>query len=121
MVCCPACGHSFPDPSRSRLARWVSRLLAGPRAPLGIGPPSMGNAVVPCGLTLRDVKAGCRACVLRLDGVSPVRREQLEAIGLRAGRPVRVIQHTPVTVVEVDQTEIALERDLARGISVIAD
>jgi Fe2+ transport system protein FeoA len=34
---------------------------------------------------------------------------------------VRVIQHTPVTVVEVDQTEVALERDLARGIAVIAD
>jgi Fe2+ transport system protein FeoA len=89
--------------------------------PLGTGFPPEGSAVVPCGLTLCDVKAGCRACVLRLEGIPPARREQLEAIGLRAGRSVRVLQHTPVTIVEVDQAEIALERDLARGISVTAD
>jgi Fe2+ transport system protein FeoA len=40
--------------------------------------------------------------------------ELLRAYGIEPGRTVRVEQHSPVTVVHVDETDVALERDLAR-------
>jgi Fe2+ transport system protein FeoA len=42
----------------------------------------------------------------------------LQAYGLVPGRYVRVLQHNPVTVVQVEHCEIALEDELARQICV---
>ena len=48
--------------------------------------------------------------------ISPVQREQLAAYGLAAGRPLRVIQQRPLTVIEVDGLELALEHAVSRHI-----
>ncbi len=40
------------------------------------------------------------------------------AYGLTPGAQVRVVQHSPVTVVQVENLEIALERSLAEGIRI---
>jgi Fe2+ transport system protein FeoA len=51
-------------------------------------------------------------------GLPQERRAHLQAYGLVPGRFVRVLQHNPVTVVQVEHCEIALEDDLACQICV---
>jgi Fe2+ transport system protein FeoA len=51
-------------------------------------------------------------------GLPPERWAHLQAYGLVPGRFVRVLQHNPVTVVQVEHCEIALEDELACQIRV---
>jgi Fe2+ transport system protein FeoA len=64
--------------------------------------------------TLADVQPGGKA---RLAGFCPGlqadRRAQLLAYGMTPGHSVLVIQHSPVTVVQVEHTELAMEIELA--------
>lgn len=70
------------------------------------------------GTSLAALKAGnCGRvrCVLRdLTG----RAERLAALGVTPGAAVRVLQTFPVIVFECDQTEVAIERALARAVVV---
>jgi Fe2+ transport system protein FeoA len=120
MTCCPACGHSTIDPSRSLAARvlagvrhGVRRARAGRRAPAARLAEVPILAEVP---TLADVPPGCRASVIGFAPAGGQRCEQLQAYGLSPGHRVRVLQQTPVTVVQVDHTELALETDVARAV-----
>jgi Fe2+ transport system protein FeoA len=72
------------------------------------------------GPTLADVPPGKRARIADWRAFSVERRQQLRGYGLSIGSLVRVIQQTAATVVLVDYTELALERDLARLILVEA-
>lgn len=51
-------------------------------------------------------------------GLSPERRAQLQAYGLAPGYCLRVLQHHPVTVVQIEHTELALEPGLAEQVCV---
>jgi Fe2+ transport system protein FeoA len=70
--------------------------------------------------TLADVLPGEGA---KLTGFAPElpseRWAHLQAYGLVPGRYVRVLQHNPVTVVQVEHCEIALEGELAAQIRVL--
>jgi len=71
-----------------------------------------------CG-SLADVTPGCRACIQGFDpGIPQNRQDHLMAYGLIPGHWVEVLQHSPVTVVKVDNTELALEDKLASQIKV---
>ena len=54
-----------------------------------------------------------------LPGMPPERRAQLQAYGLLPGQSLRVLQHKPVTIIQVDLTELALETELARAVMVV--
>jgi ferrous iron transport protein A len=116
MVCCPHCGHTTIDPSQSQLVRFGARLLRL------IGRHGSGTAddtaLLAGRLSLADVRPGERARVIAIDGLGPAEREQLQSYGLLPGRDVRVLQHAPATVIQVDQTELAFEDDIARKIRV---
>jgi Fe2+ transport system protein FeoA len=66
---------------------------------------------------LRQVSPGKR---VRVTGFTPrlnaERRAHLQAYGVIPGHWVQVTQHSPVTVVRIEQTEIALESGLASEI-----
>lgn len=80
---------------------------------------SGGRAGLSQELTLADVPPDCQAKVIGfLPGLPRERRAHLQAYGLVPGYWVRVIQQSPVTVVQVEHTELALERELARGVQV---
>jgi Fe2+ transport system protein FeoA len=69
------------------------------------------------GATLDGAVVGGRVSIVGFDGaMSTGHRELLRAYGIEPGRTVRVEQHAPVTVVQVDQTEVALEADLAKRV-----
>jgi len=69
--------------------------------------------------SLADVSPGCRVCVRGFAPGLPLnRQDHLMAYGLIPGNWVEVVQHSPVTVVQVDNTELALEGELASKIEV---
>ena len=49
-------------------------------------------------------------------GLSPEHRAHLQAYGVLPGHEVLVLQHSPVTVAQVEHTELALEAGVARQI-----
>lgn len=70
-------------------------------------------------MTLTDVLPGDRAHIAGFsDALSLQQREHLQAYGLVAGRTVRVLQHAPVTVIQVEHLELALEAELANLVHV---
>ena len=71
---------------------------------------------------LKDVRPGQFARVAGFSStLSPERRTQLRAYGLVPGRRIRVLQHNPVSVIQVEHTEIALEQELAGEIFMSED
>lgn len=116
LACCPQCGYEVINPDGSRLARWLNRnfglLVQQFRSATAADEPFHGStlAVAPQGQ------------LARIQGFAPgfpsQRRAHLEAYGVDEGTVVRVVQHTPVIVLQVDNLELALERELADQILV---
>jgi Fe2+ transport system protein FeoA len=68
---------------------------------------------------LAGIRPGRQAKILGFSAnLPPDRLAHLLAYGLLPGRQVQVLQHTPVTVVQIEHFELALERALAREIRV---
>lgn len=71
--------------------------------------------------TLAEVCPGAQVRIVDLEELSAPARARLLALGLCPGRCVEVIRHSPVTLVRVEHSELALEAELARGIKVKAE
>jgi Fe2+ transport system protein FeoA len=71
------------------------------------------------GVTLADVPPGSHAELIGFTDTFPAdRKAYLQAYGLVLNHQVQVVQHTPVTIIRLDNIELALENDLAKGIKV---
>lgn len=70
--------------------------------------------------TLAEVRPGDMARVIRFSSAAPAWQERLLAHGVAPGCVVHVTQHQPVTIIQIDNTELGFERDLARAIEVEA-
>ncbi len=70
--------------------------------------------------TLAEVRPGRMARIIRFSSASPRWQERLLAHGVAPGCVVRVAQHQPVTIIQIDHTELGFERELARAIEVEA-
>jgi Fe2+ transport system protein FeoA len=69
--------------------------------------------------TLANILPGENAIIVDfLPGISSEQRAHLLAYGVIPGSIIRVIQQTPVTILEVDQLELALEKKIANSIKV---
>jgi Fe2+ transport system protein FeoA len=64
------------------------------------------------------LKPGARGVVVRITRDVSGRRDRLAALGVTRGATIRVLQTFPGIVFECDQTEIAIERAVARTILV---
>jgi Fe2+ transport system protein FeoA len=107
LVCCPACGYSTVNPARSKLAQFWTSLRR------------RKTLEKESGMTLTDVFPGARVRIAGFSGdLSSHQQEHLQAYGLVAGRKVRVLQHSPVTVVQVEHLELAMEAELAGKVRV---
>lgn len=76
------------------------------------------NAVDPPFATLDAVPIGSCARVVGFQGLPPGQIAHLLGYGLSPGRRVTVLQQLPVTVVQVENTQIALESDMAGSVHV---
>ncbi len=98
-------GHEFR--SRSGRSRFRHR-----HAPLRSDQPVVE-------LSLLDVPAGFWAQVTGFSQhISFERQMHLQSYGLVAGYWVRVVQHAPVTILQVENLELALEKGLACEVQV---
>jgi Fe2+ transport system protein FeoA len=70
---------------------------------------------------LSALPPGTRGAVVRVTRDLTSRAERLAAMGVTAGAQVRVLQTFPGIVFECDQTELAIERLVARAIWVELD
>lgn len=70
-------------------------------------------------LTLAETPVGSQVRVTGFRrGLAADRQSQLQSYGLAPGRLVQVLQHSPVTVLQIEQFELALERDMAALVEV---
>jgi Fe2+ transport system protein FeoA len=67
------------------------------------------------------MRAGAQGRVLNVVRDLTGRTERLAALGITPGATIRVLQTFPVIVFECDQTEIAIERAMARVVWVEPD
>jgi Fe2+ transport system protein FeoA len=98
LVCCPACGHTTVDPGQSRLVRWLTALLDRSTARQ---------------LTERTTPQSAERAHLPHATLADVPLDQLHGYGILPGCVLRVVQRTPVTVVQIEHTELALETAIA--------
>jgi Fe2+ transport system protein FeoA len=78
----------------------------------------------PAAFTLRPLSAlapGSRGRIARVTRDLTPRAERLAAMGVTAGASVTVLQTFPGIVFECDQTELAVERQVARSILIEVD
>ena len=126
LTCCPNCGYENVDIQQSSLARLASRLfrrlhLSPHPSPLPPHPSPLpkGEGVMHPIYRLSEVQPGRRTRVVDfLPGLPADRRAQLQAYGLTPGYSIQVVQHSPVTIIQIDQTELALEPSLAYQVQV---
>ena len=135
--CCPKCGTSNINPDKSRLARWLMRALRqaqGTKTPLAaplaapVAEPVEAPVVEPACTepvervearrTLASVQPGCDVLITGYGNLTGSQRQHLQAYGLTPGRRVRVLAQRPVTIVQVEQTELAFESGIAARVLV---
>lgn len=114
IICCPECGYTDVDPTKSKVVNWISSNILNSRG----DEPAHMDLENPPSISVADLPPGTEAIVFSLGGINETRREQLMAYGLAPGRCVQVLQHNPATILKVDQTELAIEDDVARRIIV---
>ncbi len=69
-------------------------------------------------LTLADIKQGKVVRIVELAGLSESVRKHLHAYGLFKGRMIRVLSTRPEIIIQIEETEMALEYSVAREIEV---
>jgi Fe2+ transport system protein FeoA len=119
LVCCPSCGHTTVDQGQSRIVRWITAFLdrmSVQQDQRTASPDTEPEGASPCALA--DVPLDRRVRVLDVSGLPAAQREQLHGYGILPGCVLRVTQRTPVTVVRIEHTELAIENDIARAVGV---
>ena len=110
LIRCPSCGYEFPE--TPKVVSWLGRVIR--RKAWG-----GGEAPLPTGIRLlSEVKRGDRAGVMCLGSTSSPRHNRLAIFGLVPGAEITVIQQRPACVIKVDETELALDPEIARDILV---
>ncbi len=69
-------------------------------------------------LALCQVAPGQEVKIREMERLHPPYRGHLQAYGLLPGRCIRVITQSPVTIIQVEQMELAFEKSVAEGILV---
>ncbi len=109
VLSCPSCGYSFPRPTG--LSAWLARFFAARRAKATEPPGPRSLATAPPGVTVRvarlDASADDRDCL-----------SKLAAFGIVEGCEVKVRQRRPALIVEVGETTLALDDEVARSVLV---
>lgn len=69
--------------------------------------------------TLLDARPGTMATIAGFSGETLMEtRERLLAYGLLPGQTLRILAQKPLTVLQIEHTELALERELAHCVAI---
>jgi len=119
LVRCPMCDYEFPETPRA--VSWLKGSLAGLLRKLRGGRPRTSGAPRPAEpelLTVRELASGERVEVVHLGEESPDRSNALAVFGLAPGAEIELIQRYPSVVVQVGETLLALDAEVAGTIVV---
>jgi Fe2+ transport system protein FeoA len=75
----------------------------------------------PGSLTVIDLGTGQTATITGIESLDPARLVKLSSLGLMRGVRVRLVQTAPAVVIQIAETTVALDRDVARDILVELD
>jgi Fe2+ transport system protein FeoA len=107
VLTCPSCGYSFPKPTG--LSAWLARFFAGRRArAVDLAAPRTLASVDP-GVTVRVER-------LHAEGAERDRLSKLAAFGIVEGCEIKVRQTRPALILEVGETTLALDAEVARTV-----
>lgn len=102
LVRCPNCGYEFPEPPRA--LTWLEKLFGRRKT------PATNGAL----LSLDEVPEGEHCELVCLNGSPASRRGTLAVYGLVPGCKLRLVQRRPSYVIQVGETELAFESNIAR-------
>ena len=107
LVRCPNCQYEYPEKPQS--LTWLQRVFRRP-SPYTDLPEHV--------ITVQELKPGERARVLCLGTGGPQRHNSLAVFGLVPGAEIVLVQHHPSPVIQVEETELALDPAIAREVLV---
>lgn len=108
LVRCPSCAYEFPKTSQR--VSWLRRMFTR-QSPIALHVPADVRR-------LCDLHPGERATVKCLGGDRASRHNTLAVFGLLPGAEVTLVQQRPSCVVQVGETQLALDSDIAEEILV---
>ena len=116
IICCPNCGYQVPDEDRAQVVGALRRVWAALTARRGRD--GNGHELdAPCPLTALHV--GEKGEVTGFLTGERSRLAHLSALGVVPGREIMLCQRSLAYVVRVDETEVALDSQIAREIMVL--
>jgi Fe2+ transport system protein FeoA len=107
LVRCPSCQYEYPEKPQS--FTWLQRLFRK---------PSPYNDLPEHVTTVEELKPGERARVLCLGTGGPQRHNSMAVFGVVPGAEITLVQHHPSPVIQVEETELALDPAIAREVLV---
>ena len=118
IICCPNCGYQVVDDSkamgvsilRKMLSRWKRRAPSAAR--------NDGDEVRRRTHSLDDLLPGESAEVVAISSADEGRLMKLSALGIVPGSRLRIVQHFPVCILWVGETQLSLDSSVAREILV---
>lgn len=113
LVRCPSCKYEFPEtPAAVGLFR---RIFVRKRSlPVAANETHLPETV----RAASELRPGQRATVLCVGSNASDRHRTLTVFGVVPGAAIRVVQQQPACVIRVGETELALDREIAREILV---
>jgi Fe2+ transport system protein FeoA len=112
LVLCPNCRYEFPE--ESQVVSWFSRLFKRAKGDI----PAALWEDAPADIPLSELGSGKLGEIVALHTERKSRADRLSAMGLTPGSRVRVKQRFPSVVIEIGETEIALDRAITQDILV---
>jgi len=108
LIRCPACEYEFPETPPA--VSFVKRLFRR-RLPTVTGlPPGVRTAA--------ELRPGQKAKVVCLGSTVTDRHRTLTVYGLASGAEITLVQQQPACVIQIGETELALDLEIARDILV---
>ncbi|MCL7963611.1 MAG: ferrous iron transport protein A, partial [marine benthic group bacterium] len=113
LVRCPSCKYEFPEtPAAVGLFR---RIFVRKRSlPVAASETHLPETV----RAASELRPGQRATVLCVGATASDRHRTLTVFGVVPGAELRIVQQQPACVIRVGETELALDREIAREILV---
>jgi Fe2+ transport system protein FeoA len=106
-VSCPNCDYEFPD--KPQRTSWLWRLLRR-KEPDSLLPQNV--------ITASHLQSGEQAEVVCLGSSKSPRYSALTVYGIEPGATITMIQQRPSCVIRIDETELALDPEIAQEILV---
>ncbi len=118
IICCPNCGYQVVDESKAWGVSLLRKMLSRRKRPAPSSAGNDGRDVRRRTYSLDDLLPGESAEVVGISSADEGRLMKLSALGIAPGSRIRIVQHFPVCILWVGETQLSLDSSVAREILV---